>query len=148
MELFGLDKPTITLLLLRLIEWHQHCNISTHLQNLSFIDNLQNIFYASHNQNISKICMWMALDHLFFVPVIFKNCSESASMFVFAQLQICAPELLNCYTHSVVYCNKAAEQHNRPPLKSTNKSLFPWLAPAWLWCGVNIEFPNDGPCRL
>ena len=109
---------------------------------------LQNIFYASHNQNISKICMWMALNHSFFCQWSLKTAQNLLPCLYLFSFRFVLLSFHNCTLTCSVYCNKATEQHNRPPLKSTNKSLFPWLASAWLWCGVNIEFPNDGPCRL
>ena len=146
MEPFGLDKPTITLLLLRLIEWHQHCNISTHLQNLSFIDYFAKYILCKSQSKYLKICSeWPSILHFLcqWSLKTAQNLLPCLYLFRFVLLSFQNGTL----TRSV-YCNKAAEQHNRPPLKSTNKSLFPWLASAWLWCGVNIEFPNDGPCRL
>ena len=149
MEPFALDKPTITLHGLRLIEClppHTSTAIFPHILTISPLLTVCKIYFMRVTIKISQkyATEWPSIIH-FFVLVIFKSCSESASMFVFVQLQICS------WVASVVnsiYCNKAAEPYNRPPLKSTNKSLFPWLAPAWLGCGVNIEFPNDGPCRL
>ena len=91
---------------------------------------LQNIFYASHNQNISKICNWMALDHSVFCPhdlqMLLRICFHVCICSV-TDLCSCAASVLNS-----IYCNKAAEQYNRPPLKSTNKSLI----------GMNLKLNN------
>lgn len=151
MEPFALDKPTIILHRLRLIEWpppRTSTAIFPHILTISpLLTVLQNIFYASHNQNISKICNWMTLDHSLFCPpdlqILLRICFHVCICSEATDLCSGVASVVNS-----IYCNKAAEPYNRPPLESTNKSLFPWLAPAWLRCGVNIEFPNDGPCRL